>query len=149
MKQTAHRYAGFLALSCILTFWISTIFSELMGNPQAIAKVKTMILYGMAVLVPSLMTTAGSGFSLAGSNKGRLVSNKKIRMPLIALNGLFILVPSAVFLWWKASHQDFDTAFMIVQATEILAGAVNIILISLNIRDGLKLSRMLKRRMSA
>ena len=144
MKRYIHRLAGFLALSCILVFWTSTIFSEAFGDHEAIARTKTFILYGMIILIPSLMATAGSGFALAGPTPGRLARVKKARMPFIALNGLLILVPSALFLWWKASHGTFDTLFVIVQGAELIAGAVNITLISFNIRDGLRLSKRMR-----
>ena len=66
-------------------------------------------------------------------------------MPVIAFNGLLILVPSAFFLAYKAGSGDFDTSFYAVQALELVAGAVNLSLIGLNIRDGLRLSGRLRR----
>ena len=61
-------------------------------------------------------------------------------MPLIALNGLLILVPSALFLAAKASAGAFDTAFYAVQTLELAAGAVNIWLLGVNFRDGLRMT---------
>ena len=141
MKQIVHRVAGVFALLLIASFWLSTIASEISGRTEVIYLVKRSILMAMALLIPALMITAGSGFSLAGKRVGRLIDAKKTRMPLIALNGLLILVPSAVFLWWKAERGDFDTWFVVVQASELIAGAVNITLISLNVRDGIRLSK--------
>ena len=62
-------------------------------------------------------------------------------MPVIALNGILILVPSAFFLAARAGAGQFDTAFYAVQAVELLAGAVNIALMSLNMRDGFAMTR--------
>ena len=62
------------------------------------------------------------------------------RMPFIAANGLLILVPAAIFLDQWASAGAFDTKFYLVQAVELLAGAVNLTLMGLNMRDGLRLS---------
>ena len=62
-------------------------------------------------------------------------------MPFIAANGLLILVPAAIFLSVRAQAGMFDGAFYAVQAVELLAGAINVTLIGLNIRDGLRLSR--------
>jgi hypothetical protein len=68
-------------------------------------------------------------------------------MPLIAANGLLVLIPSALFLASKASAGEFDTAFYAVQAIELAAGAANIMLLGLNMRDGLKMSGRLRRQL--
>lgn len=145
MKKILHRLAGTLALLLISSFWLATILTELSGREEAIFLAKRSILYAMALLIPSLMITAGSGVALAGKRAGRLVNAKKKRMPFIALNGLLILVPSAAFLWWKAGQGEFDLSFAVVQAIELAAGATNITLMGLNMRDGIRLSRMLAR----
>ena len=67
-------------------------------------------------------------------------------MPLIAANGILVLVPSAVFLAMKARAGVFDTAFYTVQAVELVAGAFNLVLIGRNIADGLAISGRLRRR---
>ena len=64
-------------------------------------------------------------------------------MPIIAANGVLVLIPSALFLAWKASASAFDSAFYAVQAVELIAGAVNVTLLSLNMRDGLRMTRRL------
>ena len=45
----------------------------------------------------------------------------------------------------KAQAGQFDTSFYIVQVIELIAGAVNITLLGLNMRDGLRLSGKLRR----
>ena len=119
MKKIVHRLAGTLALLLISSFWLATILTELSGREEAIFLAKRSILYAMALLIPSLMITAGSGIALAGKRAGRLVNAKKKRMPFIALNGLLILVPSAVFLWWKAGQGEFDLSFVAVSYTHL------------------------------
>ena len=64
-------------------------------------------------------------------------------MRLIAANGILILVPSVLFLAWKAGHGEFDAAFIAVQSVEFVAGSANLVLMGLNIRDGLRLTRRL------
>ena len=93
----------------------------------------------MAVLVPAMIVVAGSGFALGKHWKSPVVARKKRRMRLIAANGLLILLPSAWFLAGLAAEARYDSVFMAVQGVELLAGAVNITLISLNMRDGLRL----------
>jgi len=60
---------------------------------------------------------------------------------IIAANGLLVLVPSAFLLSSLATAGRFDSLFTIVQAIELVAGATNIALLSLNMRDGLSLRR--------
>ena len=71
---------------------------------------------------------------------------KKKRMPFIALNGLLILVPSAFFLASKSATGDFDAWFYGVQAIELVAGAINLSPMGLNIGDGLTMSGRLRSR---
>jgi ferredoxin-NADP reductase len=66
-------------------------------------------------------------------------------MPLIAANGILVLIPSALFLASKARAAEFDMAFYAVQAIELVAGAANITLLGLSMRDGLRLTRWRRR----
>jgi hypothetical protein len=66
-------------------------------------------------------------------------------MPFIAANGLLVLVPCAIVLNRWAAAGSFDTAFYAVQAIELLAGALNLALMGLNARDGLRLAGRLRR----
>lgn len=77
---------------------------------------------------------------LARTRQGRLVEAKKKRMPLIAANGLLVMIPCAIFLNRWAAAGTFDTAFYVVQTLELLVGAVNFTLMGMNIRDGMKMS---------
>jgi hypothetical protein len=144
MKSRIHAVAGIVALLCILSFWTSTVISELLFSSEAIVAVKRGILYAMGVLIPAIAATGGSGFVLARNRRGRLLDQKKRRMPVIALNGLLILVPAAFYLHAKAAAGEFDDVFYAVQAVELLAGAINIVLMSLNLRDGLRLAGRLR-----
>jgi len=141
MPKKAHLIAGLLATLTITTFFLSTILVELFASHEAVATVKKLIAFpGLFILVPAIAATGGSGFYLSKSRQGRLVDAKKKRMPFIAANGLLVLIPCAIFLNRMAAAAQFDTTFYAVQAIELLAGAVNLALMSLNIRDGLKMS---------
>ena len=63
-------------------------------------------------------------------------------MLFIAFNGIFILIPSAITLNYLASKMCFNQTFYIVQIFELLAGLMNIILMSLNIKDGIKIYKL-------
>jgi len=133
--------ASVLATTLIATFFISTVVVELLGSTEAIAMVKRWIVSpGLFILVPALAATGGAGFALAKGRSGRLIEAKKRRMPFIAANGLLVLVPCAIFLHLWASQGLLDTRFYLVQLLELSAGAVNLTLMGLNMRDGLRLT---------
>jgi hypothetical protein len=146
MTKIIHPIAGTLAMLTIAAFWLSTVLSEMFASEQAVTTVKTAIAWGLLVLIPSLAVTAGSGFALAKGRRAGLVGAKIKRMPWIAANGLLILVPSVLFLAAKAGAGEFDVAFYAVQILELAAGAANIILLGLNMRDGMKMGGRLRHR---
>ena len=135
-----HRAAGVLALLIIAAFWSSTVLVELFGDAAAVAAVKLAIAWALLVFVPLLAVTGATGFAMAGREPGGLMAAKGRRMRIIAMNGLVVLAPAALFLAWKANAGEFDGSFMGVQAAELVAGAVNAVLMSLNVRDGLRLT---------
>ena len=62
-------------------------------------------------------------------------------MPFIAVNDLVILLPAAFYLQFKAANGVFDSTFYAIQVLELIAGATNLILMGLNIRDGRAMAR--------
>jgi hypothetical protein len=146
MLKIVHPIAGALALLTIATFWLSTAVSELFGSPQTVIAVKTAVPWGFLLLIPALAAAGGSGFALSKGRRGGLVGAKLKRMPWIAANGILILIPSALFLAFKARAAEFDTSFYEVQILELVAGAANITLLGLNMRDGLKMKGRFRRR---
>lgn len=140
MLKRLHPMAGTIALLTILVFWLSTIASELSGSRALITAVKLAIPWGLLLLVPALALTGASGFRMAGASSDPRILKKKRRMPFIAGNGILILVPAALYLATLAAEGAFGTVFYTVQAIELVAGAVNLTLMSLNIRDGMRLT---------
>lgn len=143
IKTRIHAIAGVIAFLTILTFWLSTLISEIFGSTADITSVKNTILWGMILLIPSLMVTGATGAALGKRRADPRISAKKKRMPLIAANGLIVLVPSAFLLAHLANSGNFSIAFYAVQTLELIVGAVNLILMGLNIRDGLALRKPL------
>ncbi|MGD9946349.1 MAG: hypothetical protein AB7I42_30500 [Bradyrhizobium sp.] len=144
MKKIIHPIAGALAILAIATFWLSTVLSELFGSYESVTIVKTTIPWAFLVLIPLLMITGGSGWALARGRRGGLVGAKLKRMPWVAANAIVFLIPAALFLSSKARAGQFDGVFYAVQAIELAAGAVNIALLSLNMRDGLRMAGRLR-----
>lgn len=148
MAKIVHPVAGALALLTIAIFWLSTAISEMFASEAAVIAVKTAIPWGFLVLIPALAVAGGLGFKLSKGARSGLAGAKLRRMPFIGANGLLILIPAALFLASKAKGGEFDAAFYAVQVLELVAGALNIRLLGLNMRDGLRMTAR-RRRASA
>jgi len=145
MKKRIHAVAGVIGFLMIFLFWTSTATSEMFASHETIAAVKGLVLKGMFVLIPAMAIVGGSGMAMGRRRKDAPARAKKKRMPLIALNGLLILLPAAWFLSGKASAGEFDATFYAIQAVELIAGAANLTMMGLNIRDGLKMTGKIRR----
>lgn len=146
MTRKIHLLVAVLATLTIAVFFTGTVVVELFGSPDAVASVKRLIVVpGLFILVPAIAATGGTGFALSKRRTGRLVDAKRGRMPIIAANGLLVLVPCAILLDLRASTGAFDAPFYVVQGLELVAGAANLLLMGLNMRDGLRLSGRLRR----
>lgn len=145
MKTYVHAMAGTLALLTVAVFVTSTLVVELFLDHEAVATVKRSIAYAIPLLVLFMAMAGGSGFSLGKSRSGAIVARKSKRMRFIALNGMLVLAPAAIFLHLKASAAAFDAAFFGVQIAEICAGLLQLALLGLNFKDGLTLSGKLRK----
>lgn len=141
MQRIIHPLAGLVAILTIATFWLSTIISEIFASDKTVIFIKTAIPWGFILLIPALAATGGTGFSLSKGERKGLISKKLKRMPFIIANGLLVLIPASLFLASKAKAGEFDSAFYVVQTLELIAGAINITLLSLNMRDGMVLTK--------
>ncbi len=136
-----HAASAIIALLFISMFFVSSLVSELIGDKALITTVKTYIFYAIWILVPAMAVAGATGNKLAPNAKSGVIGKKKKRLPFIAANGLLILLPAAIYLKNSAVSGSYDTAFYIVQGVELLAGLINISLMSLNLRDGLRISK--------
>ena len=141
MIKRLHAVAGGIGFVMILSFWTSTVITELFASHETIAVVKSWILNGMFILIPAMVIVGGSGMAMGRRRKDAPARAKKKRMPIIALNGLLLLLPAAFFLENRASAGNFDSWFYGIQTLELIAGALNLSLMGLNIRDGLKMTK--------
>lgn len=140
MKSKLHAAAGVSSFLFIAAFWSSTVFSELFLSHGEVASVRNAIVYAFIVFIPCMAITGATGFAMAGNSSAPILVGKRRRMPIIGLNGLVVLIPAAFFLNAKAQAGEFDTVFYSVQLLELLAGATNLFLMGLNIRDGRRIT---------
>lgn len=147
MLTRIHGLAALLATLTIAIFFCATLAAELFGATETVATVKALIVApGLFVLVPAIAATGASGFFLARQRRGGLAATKLKRMRFIGANGLLVLVPCALLLDRWAAAGAFGSAFWAVQVLELAAGAANLALMGLNLRDGLRMTgRWLRR----
>jgi hypothetical protein len=138
MIALVHAISAATAMLTIAVFWISTIVVEVFLGHGAVQSVKHFIAWGLLLLVPAMAATGGTGFALSKGRIGRLQERKKRRMPIIAINGIAVMIPAALFLNVRAAAGNFDFVFYAVQVLELGVGAVQLTLMGLNFRDGLK-----------
>ena len=119
MKKIIHPIAGTIALLTIATFWLSTAATELFGSTAAVVAVKTAIPWGFLLLVPAMAAAGGTGIGMVRGRKlGGVLKQKAQRMPIIAANGILVLIPAALFLAARARSGNFDGWFYAVQVIE-------------------------------
>lgn len=145
LKPMIHGFAGGMAILTIATFWISSFVAEVFLTESVVIQVKqSIVYYGLVPLVLFMAITGGSGNFLAKNRQNKIVQSKMKRMRILAINGLLVMIPSALFLNHKASLSEFDWIFYSVQVLELGVGLVQLYLLSQNFKEGLILSRKLR-----
>ncbi len=56
MTKFIHPVAGLVALVTIVTFWFSTVLSEMFGSQATVTAVKSAIPWGFLLLIPALVS---------------------------------------------------------------------------------------------
>ena len=140
VKAKLHAAAGGIAMLTILAFQALLWRAEASGYPEDILAARVAILWGIGlVLVPALAGAGISGTVLGRGWRRPEIAAKTRRMRIIAANGLLVLLPMAIALWWLASKGMVEERFFWLQRAEMLAGLVNLGLLGLNMRAGLRL----------
>ena len=142
---TVHIIATSIAVLTIGCFFSFSIIAEIIGNHEFITQVKTVILYGLPILLLAMPMLGITGKKLAGKSKSPIVATKMKRMKFVAFNGV-VLISLAVYLYFRAINSNIDSTFLGVQIIELLFGAINLTLLGLNIKAGMKLSGRIKRK---
>ena len=140
-----HAVAGFLATALIASFFVGSLVSELVGELSWIVLVKRSIFYCMWAMVLLVPLAALTGGRLAGKSQDPLVKAKRKRIRFLAPNGI-LLLGLASYLYYKAHRGELDAYFLVAQTVEFAAGLLNLVLLSLMIRDGFRLKKKYHKR---
>jgi len=149
MIRILHPVAGVVTMATISTFIVLTLRGEIAGDAAAILAAKTAIAEGLWLLVPAMAVLALTGRRLGAGSDDARVAAKRRRMRIIQVNGLLVLLPTALILHHLAAAGSFDPTYMLLQGVELVAGPVNLVLLALSFRDGLALAGRLRRRRQA
>ncbi|MCZ0733264.1 hypothetical protein [Phreatobacter sp. AB_2022a] len=141
LLRIVHIVAGLAAFALVARFLAGTVRAELFGTAAETVAAKLWIAWRLPLLVLAMALAGASGLALAGRRPRGVAAVKMGRMRVIGANGLLVLVPSALFLAWQAAALRLDALFYAVQVVEIVAGGINLALLGLNIRDGLRMKR--------
>jgi hypothetical protein len=136
-----HVAAAGGAIAVITTFLISSGVTELTGSAGDIRVLRHAILLGLPLLIACLATAGLTGRRLAGGAGSAVVRRKLRRLQAAAAIGLLVLVPCALILNHLAAALTTSRAFTALEVTEFLFGAVNLSLLTLNFRDGRRMTR--------
>jgi hypothetical protein len=146
VKGRVHATAAIVAIVLVATFMTATITVEVLGDADAVLATKTAILFALLLLIPSVMIAGGTGRSLVAGRTSPLLRAKQRRTAAVAVIGLGVLLPAAVILRALAAADDHGLTFLLVQAVELVGGAVNLVLLGLNARAGRTLTAARRRR---
>ncbi|MBZ4022802.1 hypothetical protein CKO11_10055 [Rhodobacter sp. TJ_12] len=137
-----HAAAGAVAMLLIAGLQLTLLRHELAGLPTETAPLRAGILWVVILgLLPAMAVAGGSGAKLARGALSPWVARKMARMKRIAALGLGLLVPLAVLLAWLAAQGRIGAGFVALTQLERLAALTNLVLLGLNMRDGLGRAR--------
>lgn len=137
-----HIASALTSTLVVATFQAATVMTEAFGDLDDIQMIKLFILVGLPILIPAMISTGITGNALKrtyGTHSSPLLLVKMQRMKWAALNGVFVLIPCAVFLYNKAMANELDVLFWTVQIIEIIAGMTNLLILIANARIGRQL----------
>lgn len=124
-----NKIASTTAFLMIVSFMLSSVVSEFIGNHVLIATVKRSIFYSLSLLILCMILTTVSTKKLASLHPNSpyyLISVKRIK--LISLNGVIFLAPLATVLNYFAQKDNLNMTFYLLQSLELICGLINIFL---------------------
>ncbi|EAQ67223.1 hypothetical protein MED121_14889 [Marinomonas sp. MED121] len=141
LTALVHKTSALICFILIACFFSSSLLFDMFGNQESVLIVKNGIFYSIWLLIPLMAITGMTGVKMAPKVTSGPIGAKKKRMPLVALNGLLILLPAAYFLRELALNGEFNSLYYAIQTLELFAGFINLTLMSLNIRDAMALKK--------
>ena len=127
--KLVYKISSFITFVLIVSFMISSLTAEFLGDYILIAIVKKSIFCTLPVLIICMIITGISTRKLAllypNVPYNRLIVR---RVKYIGLNGVMFLAPLATVLNYLAQNNSIDSLFYLLQSLEILFGLINILL---------------------
>ena len=134
--KLVYKISSFIAFVLIISFMISTLTAEFLGDYILISTIKKYILCTLPLLIICMIITGISTRKLAllypNVPYNRLLVR---RVKYIGLNGVMFLAPLATALNYLAQNNSIESIFYLLQSLEILFGLINIFLFTKIFRD--------------
>ncbi|BCZ45365.1 hypothetical protein psyc5s11_14320 [Clostridium gelidum] len=134
--KLVYKISSFIAFVLIISFMISSLTAEFLGDYILIVIVKKSIFCTLPLLIICMSITGISTRKLAllypNLPYNRLVVR---RVKYIGLNGVMFLAPLATVLNYLAQNNSIESIFYLLQSLEILFGLINIFLFTKIFRD--------------
>ena len=140
MKTLLHASAGMFSMLFLFVSFVVTIVAAFFYLPQDIIASQQAILQAIWVYFFFLLTAASIGLWLSKGRKERIVVVKKRRMLIILILSVFGLLPSVYLLASQSIGWEGGIIFFSIQAFELTVSAMLMMLLGLNVLDGLKLT---------
>lgn len=139
LSRLVHVLAGTGAM-LVIALLLATSLQVLVGaGPGGHGAHRAWVVEMLFVLVPCLALAGLSGWRLSPPGARGVVARKMWRMRLVALIGLFVLVPLALVLDHLARQGAAGAGVLALELAELAFGSLNLVLLAGNLRDGLRL----------
>ena len=134
--KLVYKISSFIAFAVIISFMISSLTAEFLGDYILIATVKKSILCTLPLLIICMIITGISTRKLALLYPNVPYNQLVVRrVKYIGLNGVMFLAPLATVLNYLAQNNSIESTFYLLQSLEILFGLINIFLFTKIVRD--------------
>lgn len=142
MYQT-HKVAGVVMLITLVTFFVSTITIELLGDHEQIKWLKLLIMiFAIVLIVPLTIIIGKTGKKVSIGHNPKLLKKKSKLFKTIQRIGPFVLAPTGISLYFMARSDIFNAVFYTIQLIELIAQLTSIVLIIIAINTGIQLRKM-------
>lgn len=138
-----HKVAGIIVLLTLVTFFLSTITIELLGDHEQIKWLKLFIMiFAIGLIAPFTIIIGKTGKKVSKGHDPKLLKKKSKLFKTIQRIGPFVLAPTGIVLYFMARSDSFNTVFYTIQLIELIAQLTSIVLIIIAINTGIQLRKM-------
>ena len=138
-----HKVAGIFVLLTLVTFFLSTIIIESLGDHEQIKWLKLLIMiFALGLIAPFTIIIGKTGKKVSKGHDPKMLKKKSKLFKTMQRIGPFVLAPTGIALYFMARSDSFNTVFYTIQLIELIAQLTSIVLIIIAINTGIQLRKM-------